>query len=135
MSGHRARSPSYDPTGNLSPKAVERRVQRPAFAAISDRQMALHPFLRFVGEYNGIEASEYHFREDKEDYLLYVGVMAPHKGPHIAIDVAKSAGAKPVLAGKVEAIYWDYYFEKCIKPHLGGRKVPREGLARPRIGR
>ncbi|MEM3462070.1 MAG: glycosyltransferase family 4 protein [Candidatus Bathyarchaeia archaeon] len=89
-----------------------------AFAAISNRQMALHPFLRFVGRvYNGIEVSEYPFRKDKEDYLLYVGVMAPHKGPHIAINVAKSVRAKLILVGKVEAIYWDY-FEKWIKPHL-----------------
>lgn len=91
-----------------------------AFAAISDRQMALHPFLRFVGRvHNGIEVSEYPFREDKEDYLLYVGVMAPHKGPHIAIKVAKKVGARLILAGKVDAVYRDY-FEKWIAPHLGG---------------
>jgi len=83
---------------------------RGVFIAISKRQAEVHPFINYVGVvYNAIEPREYPFKRDKEDFLLFVGALLPHKGVHIAIDVAKKLGMKLVIAGKPDVNYADYY--------------------------
>ncbi|WP_281557578.1 glycosyltransferase [Thalassomonas sp. RHCl1] len=54
---------------------------------------------RFI--YNGIDPSEFTFREQKSDYLLFVSALplARRKGLDIAIDCAREAGVKLVVAG------------------------------------
>lgn len=54
---------------------------------------------RFI--YNGIDPSEFIFREHKDDYLLFVSALplARRKGLDIAINCAREAGLKLVVAG------------------------------------
>jgi len=80
----------------------------------------VHDFIRsFIATiHNAIDPREYPFRRDKEDFLLFVGLIAPHKGVHYAIQVAKRLGMKLLIAGKLEPMYMSY-FEECVKPQLG----------------
>ncbi|WDE14290.1 glycosyltransferase [Thalassomonas haliotis] len=54
---------------------------------------------RFI--YNGIDPDEFIFREHKSDYLLFVSALplARRKGLDIAINCAREAGVKLVVAG------------------------------------
>ncbi len=88
--------------------------------AISNRQREVHSFIHsFIATiHNAIRPEEYPYRRDKEDFLLFVGLIAPHKGVHYAIHAAKKLGMKLLLAGKLELKHMAY-FEKYVKPHLG----------------
>src|SRR5205823_4718218 len=72
--------------------------------------------------------SLYQLREKKQPYLSFIGRIAPIKGTHIAIDVAKRTGIPLKIAGDIQPMYRDY-FEAKIKPHLDGRLVEYVGLA------
>ncbi|HXB04938.1 MAG TPA: glycosyltransferase, partial [Candidatus Angelobacter sp.] len=71
--------------------------------------------------HNAVDPAEYHpvCPEEKEDYLMQLARISPSKGQHIAIEVARRVGRRLVLAGKVDPGSEDY-FEKEIKPHIGG---------------
>ena len=84
------------------------------------------PLLRTI--YHGIDLSQYRLRENKEKYLSFIGRIAPIKGTHHAIDVAKRAGIPLKIAGDVQPIYREY-FEKKIKPELDGEFIQYVGLA------
>ena len=49
------------------------------------------PRLRTI--HHGIRIEDYAFKAQKQPYLAFLGRMAPVKGPHLAIEVAKRAGA------------------------------------------
>ena len=60
--------------------------------AISEAQKADNPDIRYAGVvHNGIELDGYPFREDKDDFLVYIGRANPDKGPTLAIEVARRA--------------------------------------------
>jgi glycosyltransferase involved in cell wall biosynthesis len=61
--------------------------------AISDAQRRLAPDLPWVGTvHNAVPVGEYPFREEKEDYVLFLGRMSPEKGVHLAVDAATGWG-------------------------------------------
>ena len=88
--------------------------------AISNAQRRLAPLLPWVGTvYNGIDVSAYPFCDRKEDYVLFLGRMSAQKAPHLAIDAARAAGRRIVLAGKrIEQVEREY-FDAQIAPRLG----------------
>lgn len=49
--------------------------------------------------YNGIDPSEFTFRAEKDDYDFFIGRLHREKGYQLAIEGAKRAGRKLVLAG------------------------------------
>jgi len=56
----------------------------------------------------------------REDYLLWLGRICEEKGAHVAIDVARQAGKKLIIAGDVYPFsYHQQYFAREIDPHLG----------------
>jgi glycosyltransferase involved in cell wall biosynthesis len=58
-------------------------------------------------------------RGTPKDYVLWVGRICEEKGAHIAIEVARSAGRKLVIAGDVYPFsYHQDYFDREIRPHL-----------------
>jgi glycosyltransferase involved in cell wall biosynthesis len=69
--------------------------------------------------YNGMDTDGYPFEADKEDYVLWMGRMNPDKGAHLAIDIARKAGCRIVLAGKCTEQAERDYFEEEISPRLG----------------
>jgi glycosyltransferase involved in cell wall biosynthesis len=78
--------------------------------------------------HHGIDISLYRLQEKKEDYLSFIGRIAPVKGTHLAIAVAKKAGIRLKIAGEVQPIFRDYY-EQQIKPHVDGKFIEYVGEA------
>jgi len=66
--------------------------------------------------YHGIDVKSYPFCRDKEDYFVYVGRIDRTKGVHVAVEAARKAGKRLVIAGPVAD---NAYFEEHIKPYLG----------------
>jgi glycosyltransferase involved in cell wall biosynthesis len=66
---------------------------------------------------NGIAVERFPFSRRKGDYLLWLGRICPEKAPHLAIEAARKAGMKLVLAGQVYPFsYHRLYFEREVKP-------------------
>jgi len=75
-----------------------------------------------------IDCSEWPYREEKEDFLLWIGRMSPDKGPHRAITAAREAGVPLVLAGPVQPGQEDFFAEE-IEPHVGSDGIEYVGEA------
>jgi glycosyltransferase involved in cell wall biosynthesis len=69
--------------------------------------------------HNAVDVDSFPFRADKDDYVLWVGRFHPEKGPHLAIDAARAAGRRIVLAGKRIEPEEKAFFEAEIAPRLG----------------
>jgi glycosyltransferase involved in cell wall biosynthesis len=88
------------------------------FVAISYRQKALE----FAGEdvpviHHGLVPAEYRPSFKQGDYLLYMGRIAKEKGTHLAIDCARMAGKRIIIAGEAHE-QEQAYFKQEIKPRL-----------------
>jgi len=92
--------------------------------AISDFQLQHAPPGVHVADVvpNPIRVEDWPFREDKDDYLLWMGRMDPAKGAQRAIAVAKAAGIRLVLAGPVQPGQ-EEYFRREIEPHVDEHNV------------
>jgi glycosyltransferase involved in cell wall biosynthesis len=71
---------------------------------------------------NPIAVNSWPLQEHKEDYLLWVGRMDPVKGAARAIDAARRADRRLILAGPVQPGQ-ERYFAEQIEPHLDGGRV------------
>jgi glycosyltransferase involved in cell wall biosynthesis len=78
--------------------------------------------------HHGIDLSLYQLVERKQQYLSFIGRIAPLKGTHLAIEVAQRAGIPLKIAGDVQPMYREY-FEQKIRPHIDGKLVEYIGLA------
>lgn len=68
---------------------------------------------------HGVDLDQYPYRRDKEDFLLFLGRLSPEKGAHLAIDAARKAGLRLVIAGKCVEPAERHYFEEYIVPRVG----------------
>ncbi len=90
--------------------------------AVSKAQQAAVPGLNILRVvYNGVDCSLYPVVESKSDYLLFMGRIDPKKGPDLAVQVARSLGARLVLAGPPPTEDMRDFFDECIRPYLGAR--------------
>jgi glycosyltransferase involved in cell wall biosynthesis len=88
--------------------------------SISHAQRDDAPHLNWAGTvYNAVDLSSFPFREAKERDVLWIGRFCPEKGAHIAIDAARRAGRRIVLAGKLNEPAEHEYFENEVRPLLG----------------
>lgn len=89
--------------------------------ALSEAQLAQAPVpLRSSAIVpNPIVVEQWPLRREKEDYLLWVGRISPDKGPHRAIEVARIAGRKLVLAGPVQPGQ-EHFYAAQVEPMLDG---------------
>ena len=88
--------------------------------AISDAQRRQAPDLNWVGTvHNAIDVPSFPFRPDKEDHVLWIGRFSPDKGAHLAIEAARRAGRRIVLAGKLNETAEREYFADAVRPLLG----------------
>lgn len=77
--------------------------------------------------HHGIDLSRYTLREGgRREYLVFLGRVAPVKGTHIAIEIAKQSGIPLKIAGEIQPIYKDYW-ESMIKPHVDGKFIEYVG--------
>lgn len=98
------------------------------YVTISDFQRVQETLPHLQTIHHGIDISQYQCRERKQGYLAFLGRIAPIKGPHLAIEVAKKAGLPLKIAGEVQPMFRDY-FEAQIKPHVDGKFIEYLGEA------
>ena len=88
--------------------------------SISRAQRNDAPHLNWAGTvYNAIDLSTFPFRETKDRDVLWVGRFSPEKGAHVAIQAARRAGRRIVLAGKLNEPAEQEYFDSEVRPLLG----------------
>jgi glycosyltransferase involved in cell wall biosynthesis len=78
--------------------------------------------------YNGIDVSSFPFQAEKGDYLLFLSRICEEKGPHLAVEVARRAGKRLVMAGKVDHNDRDF-FHRVVEPLVDGSQVVFMGEA------
>jgi glycosyltransferase involved in cell wall biosynthesis len=98
------------------------------YVSISDAQKKTESMSHIRTIHHGIDVGLYRLVEHKQRYLSFIGRIAPLKGTHIAIDVAKRTGIPLKIAGEVQPIYREY-FENKIRPEIDGQLVEYIGLA------
>jgi glycosyltransferase involved in cell wall biosynthesis len=96
-------------------------ARRHWFVAISESQRSMGPpNLRWGGVvYNGIAMDRYPFREDKDDYLFFLGRADEEKAPHLAIEAARLAGRRLVLCVTTKNERERGYWAAEVQPLLG----------------
>jgi len=73
--------------------------------------------------YNGINPENYTFRETPEDYFMYLGRLNKEKGIVPAIQIAKKAGVKLLIAGNiVGGEEWNYFLHE-VQPVLNEENI------------
>ena len=88
--------------------------------AISESQRRSAPDLPWVATiHNALDVNEYPFTAEKKDYVAFVGRMSPDKGVSEAIDAARRAGRRLILAAKCAEDQERRYFEREVEPKLG----------------
>lgn len=98
------------------------------YVAISEFQRNQESMPRIRTILHGIDLSQYRLCEQKQQYLSFIGRIAPIKGTHVAIAVAKNAGIPLKIAGDIQPMHREY-FEAKIKPHIDGKFIEYIGLA------
>ncbi len=99
--------------------AVARRHDSIRYVSVSDATG--RDWAPYVGEYtvvpNGIDLPTWTYADAPErDLVVFCGRIVPEKAPHLAIDAARVAGKRIVIAGpKCDPAY----FTKEIEPRLG----------------
>lgn len=88
--------------------------------AVSDAQRRLSPDLNWVGTvHNAVRVERFPFREDKDDYALFLGRACSEKGIPQAIAAARRAGIHLKIAAKCREPEEKAYFDREIAPLLG----------------
>ena len=97
------------------------------YVSISDADR--HADLDYVATvYHGIDLENFTFNAAGGDYLLFFGRMHPDKGAAEAIQIARLAGRKLIMAGIVQD---EAYFDAEVKPHIDGDRVEYVGSVGP----
>lgn len=101
-----------------------------AVVCISQAQSRMAPDPAIVDGvvYNPIDVDNWPVGYEKQDFLLWLGRMAPEKGPHRAIRVANATGRPLVLAGPVQPGQ-ERFFANEVQPHVDGEKIRYVGEA------
>jgi glycosyltransferase involved in cell wall biosynthesis len=112
-----------------SPSAAEIRLwsryPEAPFVAISKEQARLLDGLNVIDiVLHGIDTEAFVFREQPEDYLLFLGRFTEGKGVLQAIEIAKRVGMRLILAAAE-----DQYYREKVAPHVDGRHVVYYGEA------
>ena len=102
------------------------------YNAISHAQRRAMPPVRggtYCGVvYNGIDVESFPYEEQKEDYLLFLGRVAPEKGTHLAIEAARRLGKRLIIAAKVDRADRQY-FHDSVEPLIDGDLIQFVGEA------
>jgi len=99
-----------------------------SYVAISDAQRRRECMPRLRTIHHGIDMRIYKAARGTRNHLTFLGRIAPVKGTHIAIEVAKRAGIPLKIAGEIQPMFRDYY-ETRVKPHVDGNFIEYVGEA------
>lgn len=100
------------------------------FVTISEFQRSQEAMERIRTIHHGVDMKLYQFKETKQDYLAFLGRIAPIKGTHLAIELARRTGMPLKIAGEIQPIFQDY-FDTMVKPHIDGKFIEFVGEADP----
>ena len=100
--------------------------------AISESARAEVPFdLNFVGVvHHGLPMQQFvPTARKRSDFFVWLGRFVPDKGTHLAIEAAKQAGVKLVLAGTIDRHQQEAvsYFQEKIKPQVDNEQIKYVG--------
>jgi glycosyltransferase involved in cell wall biosynthesis len=117
----------HGPLDESERTAYESVVDEAGLVAISQNQRDSAPRLPWIGTVHNavaVDSLKLGSAETGEPYLVVLARICPEKGQHYGIEVARQAGMKLVLAGKIEntAESLDYY-RRLIGPHIDGDRV------------
>jgi glycosyltransferase involved in cell wall biosynthesis len=87
------------------------------FISKSERRNAPIKFKNSWIIYNGINTSQFKFNPHPKDHFIWIARVSRIKGTREAIEIAKKAGVKLLLAGQIQPQEQEY-FNKEIKPEL-----------------
>jgi glycosyltransferase involved in cell wall biosynthesis len=88
--------------------------------AISQTQRASAPDVPVAAViHHGLDLPAYAEGDGEGGFLLFLGRIAPEKGVHRAIDVARLAGLPLVIAAKMREESERRYFDEFVAPRLG----------------
>jgi UDP-glucose:tetrahydrobiopterin glucosyltransferase len=114
---HTVHLPSVDRHINAIIRSAYRKTGRSRVVTVSRACAATYasefPIERVI--YNGIETGRIPFGGGEGGFLLFAGRISPEKGADLAIEIARRAGRKLVLAG---GVYDRAFFEEKIVPRL-----------------
>jgi len=114
---HTVHLPSVDRHINAIIRATYEKTGRSRVVTVSHACAATYaadfPVERVI--HNGIDTSRIPLGPGDGGFLLFAGRMSPEKGADLAVDIARRAGKKLVLAG---GIYDARFFEEKIAPML-----------------
>ncbi|HUW01425.1 MAG TPA: glycosyltransferase family 4 protein [Acidimicrobiales bacterium] len=108
--------------GFSSPRILpvyERYDSSTAYVAISDADR--HPRLHYAATiHHGIDVAAFEVHPAPGEDLLFFGRIHPDKGTATAIEVARQAGRRLVIAGIVQD---ERYFREEVEPYIDGDRV------------
>lgn len=100
---------------------------RAFYVAISEADR--NPELDYVATiHHGIDLENFTFRGEPGEYLLFFGRIHPDKGAREAIEIARRAGRRLIMAGIVQD---GTYFRDQVEPHVDGLHVQYVGSVGP----
>ena len=97
-----------------------------SYVTISDFQRSKLPMPRMRTIHHGIDLDVYQLQENKQQHLSFLGRIAPPKGTHLAIEIAKKSGVPLKIAGEIQPLYQEYW-ETKVKPHVDGKFIEYVG--------
>lgn len=96
-----------------------RRARHAHLVAISEAQRCGAKDVRWKAMvHNGIPVRSYPYREQKEDFLLFLGRMHPDKGVAQAIEVAERSGVPLVIAARIHGREEEQFYDTVVRPRL-----------------
>ncbi|MDI6711302.1 MAG: glycosyltransferase family 4 protein [Bacillota bacterium] len=100
---------------------------RAYYVSISDADRS--PELQYIATvHHGIDVENFTFRPRAADYLLFFGRMHHDKGAREAVEIARRAGRRLIMAGIIQD---REYFAREVEPHLDGDRVTYVGSVGP----
>jgi|ERR1051326_2728565 glycosyltransferase involved in cell wall biosynthesis len=93
-----------------------------SYVTISDFQRRALPMPKMRTIRHGIDPLLYPLRKEKQNYFSFLGRIAPPKGTHLAIEIARKTGIPLKIAGEIQPMYQSYW-ESKVKPHVDGKFI------------
>jgi glycosyltransferase involved in cell wall biosynthesis len=98
------------------------------YVAISDAQRRRETAVNIRTIHHGLRVEDYVYEARKQDYVCFLGRLAPVKGPHLAIAAARRAGVRLKLAGEIQPVFREYW-ERQVAPEIDGDQIEYVGEA------
>lgn len=93
------------------------------YVSISMSQRTPLPDLHYVKNiYNGIDTSRFRFFAEPDNYFVFLARMSPEKGALQAIQIARAAGVRLIMAAKVDPVD-EHFFKNTVLPHIDGDQI------------